>query len=559
MRMMTTHNSKRRKILHSFYISVILCMIFSCGDHRYPQQLLTADSLTEVNPDSAVALLRQLSPQMQDERKAVRMYHRLLTVKAADKADQLQPVPDSILPIVKYYEGRGDKRLLPTAYYYAGRTYYELHDAPQALDYFQKAAEVAGEDWNLEGCIYSNIGHLFLYQGLYEKMYETFNKEYLLSRQANDTVGMIYGLRDMATAIEANNDHQKALDLLKTAHSLAIQSGNLSLRLNIETALSNQHKYIGNYDKAIQYIQAPLSHIDLMNKSAVYSTAVSIYKRIGEADSLRFYAEYIKHKGDVYAKDSVYKFLTQLAIKDKNIDSIRHYFDLYLSYEDSLREITWTNEVAKVNSLYDYQQREKEIALLTIDNEKKRFFLYLACITLIILTALFFISYQRLKKRKERVGVMLQYSEQLKKADANLVDSGIKERSPLSEWVPKDIQVLNSTMKNDILIKQSSIYDKFQNMAQENATPSDEEWNKLEEFLNDQCNSFSTKIKLLFNLSVQDFRMCLLLRIKMNPQKIANLLHVDKTSVSSQRRRLFKRYTGKNGGAKDWDTFICSL
>ena len=45
--MMTTHNSKRRKILHFFYISVILCMIFSCGGHRYPQQLLTADSLTE--------------------------------------------------------------------------------------------------------------------------------------------------------------------------------------------------------------------------------------------------------------------------------------------------------------------------------------------------------------------------------------------------------------------------------------------------------------------------------------------------------------------------------
>ena len=156
MRMMTTHKSKRRKILHSFYISVILCMIFSCGGHRYPQQLLTADSLTEVNPDSAVALLRQLRPQMERERKAVRMYHRLLTVKATDKADQLQPVADSILPIVKYYESRGDKHLLPTAYYYAGRTYYELHDAPQALDYFQKAAEVANVGNPLNNNILSN-------------------------------------------------------------------------------------------------------------------------------------------------------------------------------------------------------------------------------------------------------------------------------------------------------------------------------------------------------------------------------------------------------------------
>ena len=148
----TQHNNIWKRLIPICFL-FILCMIFSCGGHRYPQQLLTADSLTEVNPDSAVALLRQLSPQMQHERKAVRMYHRLLTVKAADKADQLQPVPDSVLPIVKYYEGRGDKRLLPTAYYYAGRTYYELHDAPQALDYFQKAAEVAGEDYGLQSKI----------------------------------------------------------------------------------------------------------------------------------------------------------------------------------------------------------------------------------------------------------------------------------------------------------------------------------------------------------------------------------------------------------------------
>ena len=156
MRMITTHYSKRRKILYSFYISFIICMLCSCGGHHYPPSLQAADSLTEVNPDSAVALLRQLRPQMERERKAVRMYHRLLTIKAADKTDQLQPVADSILPLVKYYEEWGDKSLLPTAYYYAGRTYYELHDAPQALDYFQKAAEVANVGNPLNNNILSN-------------------------------------------------------------------------------------------------------------------------------------------------------------------------------------------------------------------------------------------------------------------------------------------------------------------------------------------------------------------------------------------------------------------
>ncbi|MBQ4446565.1 MAG: tetratricopeptide repeat protein, partial [Prevotella sp.] len=182
---------------------LIICMLCSCGGHHYPTSLLTADSLTEVNPDSAVALLRQLSPQMQDERKAVRMYHRLLTVKAADKADQLQPVPDSILPIVKYYERRGDKRLLSTAYYYAGRTYYELHDAPQALDYFQKAILVTDKRSSLYNIIYSNIGYIFMHQGLYDEAKASFAEQYNNALNNHDTLDMIYGLRDISIALDS--------------------------------------------------------------------------------------------------------------------------------------------------------------------------------------------------------------------------------------------------------------------------------------------------------------------------------------------------------------------
>ena len=183
---MTKHILVRLKKKRSL-VMLIICMLCSCGGHHYPTSLLTADSLTEVNPDSAVALLRQLRPQMQRERKAVRMYHRLLTVKATDKADQLQPVADAILPIVKYYESRGDKRLLPTAYYYAGRIYYELHDAPQALDYFQKAAEVAGEDYGLQSKIYSQMGYLMMIQGLYAEMVKAYHEAYKYSQLSKDT------------------------------------------------------------------------------------------------------------------------------------------------------------------------------------------------------------------------------------------------------------------------------------------------------------------------------------------------------------------------------------
>ena len=149
-----------RKAMLLTLLSVLA--LFACTDRRYPTTLVAADSLCAVNPDSALHLLTQYKDSIQTASKAHRMYYHLLTAKASDKVDLLQPDADHILSLVDYYEHGGDRSLLPTAYYYAGRTYCELHDAPQALGWFQKAAEAAGEDWSLQSKIHSQMGYLFL-------------------------------------------------------------------------------------------------------------------------------------------------------------------------------------------------------------------------------------------------------------------------------------------------------------------------------------------------------------------------------------------------------------
>ena len=136
------------------YITVILCLLLACGPRKeYREALQRAEAVINDHPDSALHILEQMKDTMQHAGKADRMYYELLSIKAADKADQLKPDADRILPIVAYYEKGGDKSLLPTAYYYAGRTYYELHDAPQALVYFQKAAEEYENNNNATGDI----------------------------------------------------------------------------------------------------------------------------------------------------------------------------------------------------------------------------------------------------------------------------------------------------------------------------------------------------------------------------------------------------------------------
>lgn len=60
------------KQLVSIVIAIVVASVafLSCSQPRYPHSLLMADSLAEVRPDSAVALLNRLRPQIESEGRA---------------------------------------------------------------------------------------------------------------------------------------------------------------------------------------------------------------------------------------------------------------------------------------------------------------------------------------------------------------------------------------------------------------------------------------------------------------------------------------------------------
>lgn len=205
------------------YFALLLLLTVSCGRRSYPQLLLTADSLAEVCPDSAIALLKAYAPQAEGQSTAVRNYYDLLCIKASDKA-YIRNTTDSVIRrLVDYYEHGGDKHLLPIAYYYAGRIYSDLNDAPQAIDYFQKAVD------NMQGDIYlgykeraySQMGHLYRERLLDNESRQIFKKSLAISRQARDTTMTIYNLRDIACIYDYNESPDSSLSLFQEALSLA--------------------------------------------------------------------------------------------------------------------------------------------------------------------------------------------------------------------------------------------------------------------------------------------------------------------------------------------------
>ena len=85
------------------------------------------------------------------------------------------------------------------------------------------------------------------------------------------------------------------------------------------------------------------------------------------------------------------------------------------------------------------------------------------------------------------------------------------------------------------------------------------EWQELQQQLKAVYPRFSSSLYRLYNLSPTEYQLCMLLKIRTAPAEIATVLNKDKSTISSMRRRLYKKVFDKDGSGKDWDEFILSL
>ena len=160
-------------------------------------------------------------------------------VKAEDKAFITHTTDTLMLRLVDYYETVGDKTFLPTAYYYAGRVYNDMNDDTRALRFFQKTAEMIDSCSTLYGPLYSQMGYLFLYQGIYDKGIEAFSRAYRQYKRVRNKVGIAAALCGIAFCQQRQGMELEALRHFKQAIALTREAGDKSYEADIIGQIAN--------------------------------------------------------------------------------------------------------------------------------------------------------------------------------------------------------------------------------------------------------------------------------------------------------------------------------
>jgi len=111
----------------------------------------------------------------------------------------------------------------------------------------------------------------------------------------------------------------------------------------------------------------------------------------------------------------------------------------------------------------------------------------------------------------------------------------------------------------ETVILGSDIYTKIKVLLNTGKSMSEDDWKRLTEMVNSVYSGFTEKLFSLYRMSEQDYHVCLLTKIRLQPKEIATLTAHSKESVASTRSRLYQKIFGKKGSTKAWDDFVLSL
>lgn len=585
-------NKRIMNRLSLLFFLILFSMLLSCtGNKAYDQQLSKADSIMDIADDSAqiaIKMLDALKPEWSKFTKAQRMRYDLLYHKAMNKAYIDFTSDSTMLAVVDYYEHHGTANDKMLAYYILGCVYRDMHEAPMALEYYNKATEQA--DTAAQDCdyatlcrVYSQMGVLFSKQYLpYQELF-SFEKATHYAYKAHDTLNAIRYYYNKTGAYTYLDNEDSAIIVNTRAAELFRKHG---YDRAADIAFGCNYVYYlkrNNIDKAKKAFEAYNRANFVGNQNYEDSYAFLLYEKglfflqTNQLDSAYCKLnESLKFSKSFSNKAIITKTLAQYYLKSNNPILAAKYAMKSTEYNDSDLVRVRKTQLHQLQAMYDYS-RNKRLAMVAEQKSEKRIMvIYVVILCSIILFCLSIFIYKlQMNKKNHRISLIQQlYNDSLLKLQSNQRElQRVKDLNELEVIQQKEEVIMNlkNTIKDirekfsgslltdtDIILQNSAIFRKIQFITlHPKEKLSNEDWIELSDLIEQLMPSFPQMLKN--RLTEKEYHICLLIRLHISPSSISNLVGLSNSGVSLSRKRMLEKVCGKDGTAKDFDKFILSL
>ena len=486
----------------SFSLSLISCKQKAV----YPNILVRIDSSIAHNPDSALYILDLLDDFMNTQPDEIQVYHCLLKTKAIEECHKPHFSDVQMKRVVKYYQENGSPEKLMEAYFLLACIYRDLNDVSFALEYFQKAVEVRVDNpcHSLKSRAYSQMGILFTNQGMHFEATDVYRKACSHALLGCDSLDIARFYKDLGRNFAMRNK----MDSTMKYYDLA---GRYDAEGTVQEKI-DMYIYRKEFDKARKM---------LVESVDSYSEWGDYYHGINKRDSASIYYQHALDCGDVdlLQQLTIYRRLALYAEEQGRIMQALMYTKIVNGLLDSLNvnhKLEAEDRMRALYSRYD-SKSEKGSRIHDADKDEKDWIVWLVPVVLLIglVAGIFY------KNRKKQLSSPASPKKVLKSLDL-----------PICRMIKINARDPNFKLN-------------------------DAQWEELKKEMDASLDGFTERLLCLNpKLNDVDIHVCYLLKLGISPSEMAHIMVCQINTVSSIRKRLYKKIHGVEGTPGQLDRFI---
>ena len=431
----------------------------SCSSSVKSPLLLSADSLMEIYPDSALSILESISSPQKLPRADRALYALLLT--QARHKNYIALGDDSLIKMaVEYYGDKKKSVRAAKAHYYWGATYLEKGYTSFAVDEYLTAIRLMPVRDEFLAMIYDNLADCYEKDDLYDIAIEAYRQAYQILEGGSQQT---YPLRGIARICLLQNKkdsallyYQKALD-----YALAEQDSSLIGALYHDLAMVYNEKK--DYVQADKYVSKAMimQGDDAVN---VCLSKAQIMLNLNKLDSASYFFSKNIDQLNIYGKAVCYDGMHQIAKKRGEWKIATENMDAYRVLYDSMQIM---NDNEELNRLMDKHQLEEHKRLLS-EHTKMLVFTLVSVFFFLMIICVFCFMWNDRKRKKRYIALQRELTQ-------NRVDTMLLKEEEISETNKEDLDKKRSKLTEQQIqlcisvLKPTNCYDKLQ--ALDKATP----------------------------------------------------------------------------------------